>query len=99
MSPTDGTELRVDGAATMSILERASHTNYIRRLGELIQSGECVLFLGAGVSLDSGAPSGWQLANELGEKFYGYERGQYPLDEVCELIDATEGRRVLNEWL
>ncbi len=41
-----------------------------RRLSQTIQSGECVLFLGAGVSLDSGAPDGQGLADELGQKFF-----------------------------
>ncbi len=69
------------------------------RLREIIQSGECVLFLGAGVSRDSGAPGAQQLANELGKKFFGFAPDTYGLDEVCELIDADAGRKELNEWL
>jgi tetratricopeptide (TPR) repeat protein len=71
----------------------------VGRLVEVIQAGECVLFLGAGVSIDSGAPTGQQLADELGKTFLGSEAGTYLLGEVSELIDANEGRKTLNEWL
>ncbi len=72
---------------------------HLERLGEIIQSGTCVLFLGAGVSLDSGAPNGGQLAKDLGQRFLPTDPESTDLGQVCELIDATEGRRALNDWL
>ncbi len=83
---------------TSSIGQRLGDEN-IGRLVETIQAGECVLFLGAGISTDSGAPTGQQLANELGKHFLGSDSGSYPLGEISELIDANEGRKTLNEWL
>ncbi|MDP9472764.1 MAG: hypothetical protein M3Q71_19225, partial [Chloroflexota bacterium] len=72
---------------------------HLERLGEIIQSGTCVLFLGAGVSLDSRAPTGGQLAKDLGQRFLPTDPESTDLGQVCELIDATEGRRALNDWL
>ncbi len=83
----------------MVVAELLAQQHYTHRLTELIRSGECVLFLGAGVSLDAGAPSGKQLGDELGAKFFQYAPGMLQLDQVSALVDANEGRKVLNEWL
>jgi len=71
----------------------------LTNLADTIRRGECVLFLGAGVSLDSGAPSGKQLADDLSQKFLHVDPGTYPLDETCDLIDFNDGRPVLNAYL
>jgi hypothetical protein len=69
------------------------------RLHNLIDRGECVLFLGAGVSIDSGAPSGDELAQELVEEFLKPEHRGYALDEICQIIEANFGRQTLDAWL
>jgi tetratricopeptide (TPR) repeat protein len=58
-----------------------------------------VLFLGAGVSVDSGAPTGRQLADELGTKFLSASPGTYPFEEAADLVISAIGRKPLNEWL
>jgi NTP pyrophosphatase (non-canonical NTP hydrolase) len=68
-------------------------------LRSAIAQGRCVLFLGAGVSTDSGAPSGEALAAELNERFLD---GTYPTDNlttVVALVDSEIGRATLNEYL
>ena len=72
---------------------------HLDRLSEIIESGTCVLFLGAGVSIDSGAPSGRQLSNELWQEFLPSLSELNDLGHICELIDANSGRRALNDWL
>ncbi|MFA4928770.1 MAG: SIR2 family protein [Patulibacter sp.] len=67
------------------------------RLIDLIGTGQCVLFLGAGVSLDAGAPDGKELSNELAETF-GLPPG-YPLAETAAFVDAQDGRRAMNDWI
>jgi hypothetical protein len=74
-------------------------TPVIRRVHDLIRRGECVLFLGAGVSVDSGAPSGDELGHELVETFLHPEHEGYALDEICQIIEANFGRQALNDWL
>src|SRR5829696_7067919 len=72
---------------------------HLDRLREIIQRGNCVLFLGAGVSMDSGAPSGKALAHEVGEFFLPEDPPSDDLGSVCELIDATSGRKTLNGYM
>jgi tetratricopeptide (TPR) repeat protein len=69
------------------------------RLIENISAGRCVLFLGAGISLDSGAPSSIALSNEIAEQFLDIPAAGYPLSEVAALVDAEDGRRRLNDWI
>src|SRR4051794_19416846 len=70
------------------------------RLRDIIQSGNCALFLGAGVSMDSGAPSGPGLAQELSESYFPSEQPPYKdISLVAEAIDASAGRKDLNSWL
>lgn len=42
-------------------------------LTDLVLQGQCVLFLGAGVSLELGLPSGWELMTALAQDFGGKE--------------------------
>src|SRR5687767_14528745 len=70
-----------------------------KRLLDHVRTGDCVLFLGAGASVDSGAPLAPKLAREMAEAFLGGEGAEFPLSEVVALIDAEDGRRRLNEWL
>jgi tetratricopeptide (TPR) repeat protein len=69
------------------------------RLKAHIQAGECVLFLGAGASIDAGGPTAQALSDELSEHFLGLPAGSYPLSEAAALVDAEDGRRTLNQWL
>lgn len=69
------------------------------RLIENISAGRCVLFLGAGISLDSGAPSSIVLSNEIAAQFLDIPAAGYPLSEVAALVDAEDGRRRLNDWI
>jgi tetratricopeptide (TPR) repeat protein len=70
-----------------------------QRLVPIIQSGNCVLFLGAGVSMDSGAPSGKQAAKELSAALFPNEPVSEDLGGTCEAVDAVYGRKDLNDWL
>lgn len=79
--------------------ERTRPDETLARVSTLIQRGECVLFLGAGISLDSGAPTAQELADELASEFLSAPKGEYDLATAAELIDAVEGRKTLNEWL
>lgn len=83
---------------TNAVSER-TEPEHLERLSEIIQSGTCILFLGAGVSRDSGAPSGGQLAKELSQRFLSGDPESTDLGYISELIDAIEGRRALNDWL
>jgi hypothetical protein len=74
-----------------------AESSQLHRIRELIQRGECVLFLGAGVSVDSGAPSGDELARELVDMFLTTEQQGYRLDEVCQLVEANFGREALSK--
>ncbi len=70
------------------------------RLVDRIAAGECVLFLGAGVSLDAGAPTGAQLSDEIGSEFLDMTPPTgYPLSEMAALVDAEDGRSRLNDWI
>jgi len=76
-----------------------SETPSLSRLVTGVLAGECALFVGAGLSRDSGAPSGADLAYELAEKFLGDSADGMTLADVAALIDAGEGRRALNEYI
>src|SRR5579884_273025 len=76
-----------------------SETPAFQRVVEIVQSGECVLFLGAGVSIDSGAPSGKQLAGELSATFFPNEPPTDDLGATSEAVDAVYGRKELNQFL
>jgi hypothetical protein len=74
-------------------------TDAFQRLARIIQDGNCVLFLGAGVSLDSGAPSGRELAEELSARFFPMESVSTDFGAVCEAVDANFSRKTLNEFM
>lgn len=84
----------------MSVSAPGSSTTPVpRRLLEHVASGECVLFVGSGFSLASGAPTAQGLADEMVSHFLGLPAGTYPLAEAAALVDAEDGRRRLNDWL
>ena len=72
---------------------------HVDRLFSTIRGGECVLFLGAGISIDSGAPDGKKLASELHDEFFTDLPGEYPLEVIVSYIDAEHTRRKLRQWL
>jgi NTP pyrophosphatase (non-canonical NTP hydrolase) len=57
------------------------------------------LFLGAGVSSDSGAPTGPELACELDRQFLDGARSDESFQTIAALVDAKVGRQQLNEYL
>lgn len=75
-----------------------AETDAFQRIVPIIQSGNCVLFLGAGVSMDSGAPSGKQAAIDLSKAYLPNEPIEENLGTVSEAVDAVFGRKELNEW-
>ncbi len=89
----------VKEAAASSGLSGVQSTAHLDRLSDLIARGQCVLFLGAGVSTDSGAPTGRQLADEMSAEFLLADPGTYPFEEVADLVISSVGRKVLNDWL
>jgi hypothetical protein len=74
-------------------------TDPFQRLARNIQDGNCVLFLGAGVSLDSGAPSGREMAEELSRRFFPSESVSTDFGAVREAVNANFSRKTLNEFL
>ena len=70
-----------------------------QQLIETIHSGNCILFLGAGVSLDSGAPSAVALAKELSLRFLPDEPELSDLATVAESVDAIASRKDMNQYL
>ncbi|MEA2364356.1 MAG: hypothetical protein QOD71_3501 [Thermoleophilaceae bacterium] len=58
-----------------------------------------MLFVGSGLSLDSGAPTSQALADEMLAHFLDLPPNAYPLSEAAALIDAEDGRRRLNDWI
>jgi hypothetical protein len=57
-----------------------------------ILKGECVLFLGAGISMESGMPSSGQLVSALGE-----DPGRVGLPEAAGRYERAQGRRALGK--
>ena len=49
--------------------------------------------------MDSGAPLGQSLSEEIAEKFLDLGDASFPLSETIALVDAEDGRRRINEWL
>ena len=56
-----------------------------------IISGKCVLFLGAGASMETGAPSAQQIARELGKKYLQGQHREEPLSKVAAYIETKPG--------
>ena len=64
-----------------------------------VQSGSCVLFLGAGASRSSGAPTGRELADDLASHFLGGMADSPTLSRVCEYVETNSSRKDLEEYL
>jgi tetratricopeptide (TPR) repeat protein len=84
---------------SVSDVTERTHVPLPARLLDNIADGKCVLFLGAGISIDSGGPRGQELSDEIAEHFLHIAEAGYPLSEVAALVDAEDGRRQLNDWL
>ncbi len=70
-----------------------------QRLVTQIAEGNVVLFLGAGVSLDSGAPTVAALSKGIVDHFLGASDADYDLADAAALAEAVDGRRQLNNWI
>lgn len=69
------------------------------QLVEQIQRGNCVLFLGAGISASTnGIPSGRDLSKELAEKCE-YKDGDMTLSKVAQYYEMNHGRQALLEYV
>ena len=66
-----------------------------------IISGNCVLFVGAGASIEAGAPSAQEMARELSEKYLQGEHQEEPLSKVTSYIETKPGlgRRLIIDYL
>jgi len=66
-----------------------------------IISGNCVLFAGAGASMEAGAPSAQEIAQELSEKYLIGQHKEEPLSRVAAYIEAKPGlgRRIVVDYL
>ena len=66
-----------------------------------IISGNCVLFVGAGASIEAGAPSAQEMARELSEKYLQGKHQEEPLSKIASYIDAKPGlgRRLVIDYL
>lgn len=66
-----------------------------------IISGNCVLFVGAGASIEAGAPSAQEMARELSEKYLQGKHQEEPLLKIASYIDTKPGlgRRLVIDYL
>ena len=66
-----------------------------------IISGNCVLFVGAGASIEAGAPSTQEMARELSEKYLQGKHQEEPLSKIASYIDTKPGlgRRLVIDYL
>jgi len=64
-------------------------------------SGNCVLFVGAGASIEAGAPSAQEMARELSKKYLQGKYQEEPLSKVASYIETKPGlgRRVVVDYL
>lgn len=69
-------------------------TTTVKDLVEQIKPSNCVLVLGAGASIPSGAPSAAQLTSKIGEHFR-VEASELTLSEVAGLVEAKQSRAEL----
>jgi len=69
------------------------------RLIRSIANSECALFLGAGVSVDSGSPTAQELADRIGNEFLSSQAGEYDLADAAATAEVVGGRKALNEWI
>jgi len=73
-------------------LESLLADDTIVALARRILTGRCYLFLGAGASIDSGAPTTQVLADHVAEHVLMTDQRGIPLDQVVEYADAYTGR-------
>jgi len=66
-----------------------------------IISGNCVLFVGAGASIEAGAPSAQEMRRELSKKYLQGKHQEEPLSKVASYIETKPGlgRRVVVDYL
>jgi len=66
-----------------------------------IISGNCVLFVGAGASIEAGAPSAQEMARELSKKYLQGQHQEEPLSKVASYIETKPGlgRRLVVDYL
>lgn len=67
-------------------------------LARRVLAGHCSLFLGAGASLSSGAPSSQQLANMVTSRILMSPK-TYNLADAVDYVDGTAGRRAVADLL
>jgi len=65
-----------------------------------IISGNCVLFVGAGASIEAGAPSAQEMRRELSKKYLQGKHQEEPLSKVASYIETKPGlgRRVVVDY-
>lgn len=68
-------------------------------LARRILAGRCVLFLGAGASISSGAPSGGELAGILARDVLLAELPDYGLGDVVDIAAGTVGRPEVDKYI
>ena len=62
-----------------------------RELIKQIETGNCILFMGSGCSVEAGGPTSQELANELANEYLEGKQFDKPLPEVASLIEQTPG--------
>jgi len=72
-----------------------------KELYNYIISGNCVLFVGAGASIEAGAPSAQEMTRELSKKYLQGKHQEEPLSKVASYIETKPGlgRRVVVDYL
>jgi NAD-dependent SIR2 family protein deacetylase len=68
-------------------------------LVESMKSQRVILFLGAGASMEAGAPSGDQLRERLARKFFGADMKGYDLMSVAEMAISAHGNASVFEFI
>jgi len=66
-----------------------------------IISGKCVLFIGAGASMEAGAPSAQELAKDLSKNYLEGQHQKEPLSRVASYVQSKPGlgRRVVIDYV
>ena len=80
---------------TNSLLADATHAALVQR----VLLGRCALFLGAGASISSGAPSGRYLAASIAKEVLAADLPEYSLGDIVDFADGTTGRRSVADYI